>query len=286
MSLGVFPETWEAKLPTLIPTHEVEKLKSYYYLCRAVEVDWREHIPAEYTIKKVDRAVFESASDTFTDTLRDWDDIEQKWRSVNNFLEKGVSFVALHEGQAVAWCTPDCVADNKIEVGIVTDPAHRRRGLATAVVGATVEHCLDHGFRSVGWHCLTDNVGSWKTAEKVGFERDREYTDYNYIFDPVDHLAELGWFYFKQGEFDRTTQYYEQVFARRDDNPDYYYHLSAVAWAALGDVEKALLYLNAAVDHGWVQVEYTEQVEAFELLHRTAEWGAVLSRMEKAADGA
>ena len=71
--------------------------------------------------------------------------------------------------------------DDAIDVGIITHPAHRRRGLAAVAVATTVEHCLSHGFSTVGWHCNADNVGSWKTAEKVGFERNREYAYYYYI---------------------------------------------------------------------------------------------------------
>ena len=55
------------------------------------------------------------------------------------------------------------------------------------------------------------------------------------MYDPIDHLAELGWYSFKQGAYDKTVSYYEQVFTEREDNPDYYYHLAAVAFAALGN---------------------------------------------------
>jgi len=33
----------------------------------------------------------------------------------------------------------------------------------------------------VGWQCADDNLGSIRTAEKVGFERKRDYTMY-YVF--------------------------------------------------------------------------------------------------------
>ena len=281
MSLAVHPETWEAKMPALIPTHEVEKLKRYHYLCRAVKFDWRAHVPDGYTVRRVDGGLLANSEIAFTDALREWIDIEETWRTVENFLTRGTSFCVLYGNLVVSWCTPDCVAGDQIDVGIITDPAWRRRGLAAIAVAATVEHCLSHGFSAVGWHCNTDNVGSWKTAEKVGFERNREYAYYYYMYDPVDHLAELGRYYFKRGEYARTAQYYERVFSRRQDNPDYYYHLAAVAWAALEDVGKAIKYLQAAVGHGWTDAERTRQVEAFGVLHGTPEWDAVLAGMER-----
>lgn len=152
--------------------------------------------------------------------------------------------------------------------------------MATATVAATVEHCLRRGFSAVGWHCNADNVASWRTAERVGFEHNRGYAYYYYMCDPIDHLAELGWYYYQREEYAKTAHYYEQVFAQRGENPDYYYHLAALAWAHLGNQEKALHHLVAAVDQGWAHAEWTKQQEAFSILHGLPEWGPILGRME------
>ena len=276
MSLAVHPEAWEAKLPELIPTHEVEKNKRYHYLCRTLKLDWRKYIPEGYAVRRVDRSLLDDAADN---VVREWMDIEEVWWTVDNFLKRGISYAVMHGREIVAWCTPDCMAGDQIDVGIMTHPAHRRRGLASVAVAATVEHCLNHGFCAVGWHCNAENVGSWKTAEKVGFERSREYAYYYYMYDPIDHLAELGWYYYRQGEYAKTVQYYEQVFALRDENPGYYYHLAASAWALLSNGEKALFYLQAAADQGWTNAEYTRQQEEFSILHGAPAWDALLARI-------
>jgi len=70
------------------------------------------------------------------------------------------------------------------------------------------------------------------------------------MYDPVDHLAELGWYYYRRGEYAKTVQYYEQAFARRTKHPDYYYHLTASAYALLENKDKALKYLHAAPSMG------------------------------------
>ncbi|MBE9478910.1 MAG: GNAT family N-acetyltransferase [Chloroflexi bacterium] len=281
MSLAIHPENWEAKLLELIPTHEVEKNDRYHYLCRTVKFDWRNNIPEGYTIHRVDRALLDDAKFVFSGPLGEWMDFEEMWWTVENFLSKGVSFCVIQGQEIVSWCTCDCVAGNQIDVGIITHPAHRRRGLAAVTVAATVEHCLSHGFSTVGWHCNARNIGSVKTAEKVGFKRNREYAYYYYMYDPVDHLAELGWHYYRRGEYAKTAQYYEQVFALRDENPDYYYHLVASAWALLGNREKAIKYLLAALDHGWTNIEWTSQQEEFSILHSTPEWNAILARINQ-----
>jgi RimJ/RimL family protein N-acetyltransferase len=283
MSLAVHPETWETKLSELIPTHEIEKNKRYHYLCHAVQFDWRRSTPAGYEVHRVDQALLTHPTFLFPEPLKEWMDFKEMWWNVDNFLAKGVSFYVLHEGEVVSWCTPDCVSRDRMDVGIITHPTHRRQGLASIAVAATVEYCLSHGFSAVGWHCNADNVSSWKTAEKVGFERNREYSYYYYMYDPIDHLAELGWHYFKLGEYAKTVDYYERVFTLREENPDYYYHLTALAWATLGNVEKAFKYLRAAVDRGWTYVEWTKRQEGFNILHGKAEWDEILVQMKNVA---
>jgi RimJ/RimL family protein N-acetyltransferase len=277
MSLAVHPQAWEARLPELIPGYEMTKNQRYHYLCRAVRLDWRSALPEGYSVRRVDRALLHAGEDVLPDDVRDWMDIEEMWGTEENFLSGGVSFVASWGREAVAVCICDCVAGDRIDVGIFAHPDHRRKGLGASAVAATAEYCLGHGFRAVGWHCNADNVASWKTAEKVGFERNREYAYYYYIYDPVDHLAELGWYYYRRGEYARTVQYYEQVFAQRDENPDYYYHLVASAWAFLGDCGKVCEYLVAALDHGWKHLEWTKAQPEFAILG-DAEWHAIMAR--------
>lgn len=283
MSLAVHPETWEARLPELIPTYEIEKIERYHYLCRILKFDWRNNIPEGYTVRRVDRALLDDAQVIFSDEMRGWMNFEEVWWTEDNFLSKGVSFAVLYEREIVAWCTPDCVAGDRMDIGIITHRAHRRRGLATIAVAATVEHCLHNGFSAVGWHCNAINIGSWKTAEKVGFERNCQYAYYYYMYDPIDHLAELGWYYYQRQEFAKTIQYYEQVFALRDENPGGHYYVMASSWARLGNKEKPIKYLHMAVDQGWKHFEWTKQQEEFRILHEMSEWDAVLARMERLA---
>ena len=164
-------------------------------------------------------------------------------------------------------------------MGIFTHREHRRKGLAAIAAAATVEYALRHGFEAVGWHCNTDNIGSWKTAEKLGFERTCNYAYYYYMYDSVDHLAELGWYHYKLGHYEKTVRYYAQVFEQRPDCHDYYYHLTALAWAHLRDTDQALRHLNLAVDHGWTAAEWTREQDAFGILHGLPAWDAVLARI-------
>jgi RimJ/RimL family protein N-acetyltransferase len=279
MTLAVSPAAWVERLPTLIPTHELEPLTHDYYHCHKVTFDWRTCVPHGYEVRRIDRSVLDDSGLQLDEMLSWWPLLETNWHSTADFLEHGAGFCVLHGSQVIARCMADCWAGDHIDLGIVTHPAYRRQGFASLAAAATVEYCLQNGFNTVGWHCLIDNLGSQKTAQKIGFHRATRSTWYYYMLDPVDHLAELGWYYFKRGAVEKTVRYYEQVFARREDNPDYYYHLAAAAWARLGKVDQALQHLHRAVEAGWPGVEDTRQSPAFIILHDHAEWPGLLARM-------
>lgn len=283
MFLTVFPEVWEGLLPELIPTHHLLKRERYHYVCRAVTVDWRSSIPEGYTVHRVDYTVLNDTRIVFPDILRSWMDIDEQWGTKENFVKKGVSFCVLYGQNVVSWCTPDCVAGDHIDVGVITHPDHRQRGLAAVAVAATVDYCLNHGFSAVGWHCNATNTASKKTAEKVGFNREHAYTEYFYRYDLVQHLGELAWHYFQLTDYEKSVSYFEQLFAQSKDHPNDTYHIAAEAWAFLENKEKTLTYLRAAAEHGWKYPEYTKKVKEFFVLHDTAEWKTIVARMEKNA---
>ncbi len=283
MFLTLHPVAWEAKLPELIPTHDMIKRTRYHYVCSRVRFDWRSNIPEGYTVRRVDRALLDDSRIVFSNPMNTWMSIDEQWGTVENFLEKGTSFCVLRGQKVVSWCTPDCVAGRQIEIGIITHPEHRLQGLAAVSVAATAEYCLSHGFSAVGWHCNAPNIGSWKTAEKVGFDRNLEYTEYFYTYDPVQHLGELAWDSFVRKDYEKSVHYFEKLFRQQEEHPDDTYHIAAEAWAALKDRDKTLTYLRAAAEHGWKSPDYTRGVEAFSIVHDTSEWKTILAQMAKNA---
>ena len=93
-------------------------------------------------------------------------------------------------------------------------------------------------------------------------------------------MAQLGWSCFQREEYRQTTKYYEKVFAMRGNNPGYYYHLAAAAWAALGEKKTAFMYLKAAVEHGWKSAEATRKMKEFAGLHEDVVFDEVLRNIE------
>ena len=89
----------------------------------------------------------------------------------------------------------------------------------------------------------------------------------------------MGWYYYQRDDHAKTRHYYEQVFARRVDNPYYFYSLAAVCWAEIGEQDKALAYIQQATQRGWAGHEYAAGLAAFNCLHDRPEWTAALAQM-------
>jgi len=183
LDLRFLPGTWEARLEAILEGLDRPPIKfdRRHYVCRESKVDWKAQIPAGFSIQRVDEKLLTRPELTMPDHLINW--MKINWGSIEDFMQKGFGFCTLHGEKVVCWCMADCVSGDACEVGIRTHPDYRRRGLATLTVAATVDYCLTHGFASVGWHCDKDNLGSVGVAEKVGFEKERDYVGHSCMFD-------------------------------------------------------------------------------------------------------
>jgi RimJ/RimL family protein N-acetyltransferase len=142
-----------------------------------VKYDWSASLPDGSTVHRITQALLNRAKLEIPDHLQVW--MAYNWGSTTAFLERGFGSVTIENDQVVSWSLADCVSGDACEIGIRTAEAFRRRGLATITAAAVVEYALSNGFSKVGWHCPEDNHGSIGTAEKVGFERKRDYTMYH-----------------------------------------------------------------------------------------------------------
>jgi RimJ/RimL family protein N-acetyltransferase len=179
--LVVDPERWRERLSGVLDPCRVVEVKRRHYVCGGLHYDWRAHLPAGYTLHRIDRSLLDCPQLTVPDHVTGW--MENNWGSIDRFLRDGFGFATVSEGEVVSWSLSDCVSDDRCEIGIRTAPAHRRRGLAAVTAAAAAEHALARGFASVGWHCPDDNLGSISTAERVGFQRERDYSAYYAFLD-------------------------------------------------------------------------------------------------------
>ncbi|MFP4113001.1 MAG: GNAT family N-acetyltransferase [Spirochaetota bacterium] len=91
------------------------------------------------------------------------------WKSANDFLACGVGFASVEADGSVASIAFSAYRDaRRLEIGVETAPACRGRGLATRTSARLVRYCLEHGLEPV-WSCRTENEGSYRLAERLGF---------------------------------------------------------------------------------------------------------------------
>jgi len=274
------PEDWGGQLTVVGDPREPAPLSRRHYVCQKLTYDWRANMPEGYTIQQLETRLLKQAGIQLPSSLKT---TLGKWMSVKDERFQDYGFVAMHENQAIAWATVDFVAAGKGDLGFETLPEFRKRGLGSTVAAAALEYGLSQGIE-VHWTCAEDNLGSQRSAEKLGLQRERDYMMYLFAMDVHTHIAQVAYSRLVNGQHREAIELYEQLFAQKADVPTWTYFDTAQACAALGDSEKALRYLKIAVKQGWSAVELTEQTVEFKILHENPEWEALLKRIRKAND--
>ena len=282
INLCCHPESWLEQMPALLAPREPLILLGYHYVCAELKyTHWREHLPPGFAVRRIDAELLQTPGLDIPDHILEW--INDNWGTREHFLQYGFGFCVIHENQITHWSLTDCVTkDGRCDIGIWSIPGYRRQGLAAITAAAAVEHALTHGSTQVGWHCVQDNVGSYKTAERVGFAREREVAVRYCMFSSVHQVAEKGWYHLRNGRHSESAAAYEQLFALGADYPHYIYHEAARAQAGVGHYPETLRLLHAAIDRGWPHRDYTQNAcPEFAPLYGTPEWEAVLARMQE-----
>lgn len=157
-----------------------EQLARRYYTCTELAFDWRASLPKGYEIRRLDCDLLTDPAIAHSNGREGWRHVcnwmINGWFSMARFLRDGFGFVMLHDGQVVSYSLADGRSGDECEIGIHTVEAHRQQGLAAITAAAAVDYALANGYRLVGWHCDDENVGSWRTAERVGFAHATDYT--------------------------------------------------------------------------------------------------------------
>ncbi|MCX6095032.1 MAG: GNAT family N-acetyltransferase [Candidatus Bipolaricaulota bacterium] len=124
-------------------------------------------VPKGYELRRLDAAL---ANCLLADMKKAW--LLESYASLDDFLRRGIGYVAMHEGCVVASATSAVTSSRAIDIDIETMPAHRRKGLATAVGAALALECLVRGIDPL-W--LASNETSCHLAEKLGYTRVDRY---------------------------------------------------------------------------------------------------------------
>lgn len=141
----------------------------------------------------------------------------------------------------VARCLPDVVVENRAEIGVWTHAAHRRRGLASCVLHATLNAAKTAGIQQVGWHCHTSNAGSIALARGVGAGEPMRSVAFSASLPAENHgdLSPLEW-----------KALAEHFLSGRDEIAWLGFH-AACALAAAGATDDALDAVERLVEDRW-----------------------------------
>lgn len=274
--LTCHPEDWYGQLSIVFHPQQPIPMLRRHYECHEFEYDWRTDVPEGYDVHRLDETLLTHPELKIPDEISK---ILKKWRSISDPRLKDFGFVCIHGNRIVSWATMDFISGGVAEAGIFTLEGYRRRGLATVVTAAAVEHGLSHDLSKINWTCTESNIASISTAEKLDFDRRRDYKMYYMIFDEVEHLGNLAYSYLLSEHYQEAVDIFEENLALKDGLPLWAYYDVARGWAGLGNQEKTFAYLNTLAEKGWTEVESLERCKEFDPWRETPEWISLMERM-------
>ena len=165
---------WHEKLGDIFaPRTLIREARRHYVCTRLRYIDWQQNLADGFSVRRIDADLLDNPNLTIPADILRWS--QHNWGSREQFLRSGFAFCTLYHNQVVSWSLADCISGARCEIGIRTHEDYRQQGLASITAAATVQYALNNGYTHVGWHCDDGNTGSWKTAEKVGFVKERDY---------------------------------------------------------------------------------------------------------------
>ena len=115
--------------------------------------------------------------------------ISETWGGHAGLAASGAAWVAVADGRPVAVATAFFVGTQHEDVGVVTEPAYRGRGLSTSCAAAVVADIQARGRRPT-WTTSPENTPSCAVAARLGFVHARDDVLYAVgVPLPVDQAA-------------------------------------------------------------------------------------------------
>lgn len=279
--LTCYPDEWAELLRSeILPFRPPFVSQRHYYQREAapVEPSSASLLPTRMELQPIRSALLERDTLANREAIDFW--ITKNFGSRAAFALHGDGLALLHENKVVSWSLTDGVWGNHCEIGIESDVAYRRQGLATLVTRAMVELCGQRGWNSIGWHCWHHNLGSIGVAENAGFQRRATYNAYVALYDPLMHLAVQGYAALRKEDFATAAHWYGQV-AELENAPEWAFYQLARCQAMLNNPHVALTLLQNAVEHGWRDEEGLRNHAHFAALREFPAWHDFLARLRE-----
>lgn len=270
--------TWQTVLDGLVENRQPIETPRYLYVATPTRPPQPALLPQAYELRCIDESIREVVEGELPGDVTKVLNLRQGAEKPD---EMAFGYVAMHGRTCAAWAVIDFMIEQEGEIRLVTDARYRRQGLAYATSAATIAHGWAQGLTQINWDVAASNIGSIRTAEKLGLTRLRKTKEFTIIFPEVGYLINLAWSHLDSGRFAQTQAVATQmVDSDKDILVQYGHFLMGAASAGLGHVNQAVQQLNQALDAGFDDLHELESCPSLAILHGTAEWDYWLGRLK------
>jgi hypothetical protein len=172
--MQVFPDEWNNVLPklfgdSLVKSEDNNERKDVIVLDKRVNFMFSQEkfLQREKYINSFIKII--RTDDKIFDNMHGLVVPKYFWDNKEDFMKNGVGFSLFYNSELASTAYSSYIHDNKLELGIETIEKFRKMGLAEIVCGALIEYCIENSYEPI-WSCRLSNIGSYKLAEKLGFE--------------------------------------------------------------------------------------------------------------------
>lgn len=279
---------WSELLENILKKHHVNKINWRYYVYNKMKTDLNIELPSGYILKKIDAELLKQADLKNINKINTW--LSETWLNQQDFLLNGFGFCIINDNCIVSWCLADFVIKNKCEIGIETDEDYRQKGFATKTLLACVKYCLSIGINYIGWRCLESNIGSQKTAEKVGFRLAKNYSVIFGWYNRFDNYLVHAYSYYCKQNYLQASLLYEKAFELmalnkeevhisqicNSKNKFWFYFNAARVYAQLGNIEASVSKLKLSFKMGLSKNMFIKE-KSFKVLNNHKELTKLLN---------
>jgi len=175
--LQAFPETWNKKLEGLFGNNLVKAIDnnssdSNKKIEENTRVNFRfnkeKYLDSSkvknnigFKIIRTDKEIFENMQGSVVP--------KYFWNNAEEFIKGGVGFSLIYEGDVVATAYSAFIFDKQLEIGIETKAGFQGKSFGFYVCQALIDYCIENDLEPI-WACRLENTGSFKLAQKLGFE--------------------------------------------------------------------------------------------------------------------
>ncbi|ETT38107.1 GCN5-like N-acetyltransferase [Paenibacillus sp. FSL R5-192] len=183
VEIGVVDEAWEDVLQHISGKRDISSDIQHVFklnpnsISQQVPLDICASQDEEVRILRIDEVLLGEKRYNNSPFLKD--KISHFWTTIDDFLQHGFGYIAVHNDDIASVCLSAFIADQTHAVDIETVEVYRRRNYGAMVAKAFVEECGRVGIHPY-WDCSPDNAGSIRLAQGVGMSLDFNYRVYWY----------------------------------------------------------------------------------------------------------